>query len=316
MAPASRGLNSGSGQHSVSNVKEYFQGSTLAGIIAGLLATGSWSALNVIIKYKIGTDLHPALISSGMFLSALTTLAPLSVLFWKRRDGPYRLPKPPLVSSLARTGAVLALVYAVRTLSATQTTIYTRLSPIWVLAILFFTNRDRVNPGSLAGSVLAFTGVYVIAGGFGGAQGVGWGSVAAIASGFLQAVFTVTLKRASVRVPATGLEGKLRFVLSLMGVCFLLTVPFALLVFPGQMPDASILLWIWMGGAMFNAFAYLLYYWCLTLVPEILAVVIVSLTIPFTLLIEKAFYGIETPPALLLGALLVVCGILLVARGK
>jgi drug/metabolite transporter (DMT)-like permease len=297
----------------VRNWTKILQGNTLAGLVAGLLATSSWSALNVITKYKIGTGLHPVLISSGLFLSALTTLSLLSVLLWKRRDEPYRLPKPPLVSSLARTGAALSFVYAVRTISATQTTIYARLSPIWVLVILFFTNRDRIKLGSLSGSVLAFTGVYVIVGGFDGAQGVVWGSVAAIASGIFQAIFSVSLKRESAQAPATGLEGKLRFTLSLMGACFLLTLPFALLLLPRQMPDANVLLWIWIGGAVFNAFAYLLYYWCLTLVPEILAVVILSLTIPFTLLIEKALYGIETPPALLLGALLVVCGILLVA---
>jgi drug/metabolite transporter (DMT)-like permease len=297
----------------VSNWTRLLQGSTLAGIITGLLATGSWSALNVVTKYKIGTDLDPVLISSGLFFSALTTLAPLSVLVWKRRGGPYRLPKPPLVSSLARIGAGLCFVYAVRTISATQTTIYARLSPIWVLAILFFTNRDRIKPGSLFGSVLAFSGVYVIVGGFDGAQGVVWGSVAAIMSGLFQAIFTVSLKRDSARVLETGLQSKLRFTISLLGACFLLTMPFALLVFPRQIPDASVFLWIWIGGAIFNACAYLLYYWSLTLVPEILAVVILSLTIPFTLLIEKALYGIETPPDLLLGALLVVCGILLVA---
>jgi drug/metabolite transporter (DMT)-like permease len=298
---------------SVANWTERLQGNTVTGVIAGLLATGSWSALNVITKYKIGAELHPVLISSGLFLSALTTLGLLSILLWRRHNGPYRLPRPPLVSSLARTGAGLSFVYAVRTISATQTTIYARLSPIWVLAILFLTNRDRIKAPSLFGSVLAFAGVYVIVGGFDGTQGVVWGSVAAVLSGLFQAIFTVSLKRDSARAPATGLEGKLRFTLSLLGIGFLLTVPFVLLLFPRQSPDPNVLLWIWIGGAVFNGFAYLLYYWCLTLVPEILAVVILSLTIPFTLLIEKAFYGIETPPALLLGALLVVSGILLVA---
>ena len=118
------------------------------------------------------------------------------------------------------------------------------------------------------------------------------------------------------RAPVTGLEGKLRFTFSLLGMCFLLTLPFALLLFPRVSLDPNVLLWIWIGGAVFNAFAYLLYYWCLTLVPEILAVVILSLTTPFTLLIEKAFYGIATPPSLLLGAVLVVSGILLVAARK
>jgi drug/metabolite transporter (DMT)-like permease len=290
-----------------------FQSSTLTGLIVGLLATGSWSALNVITKHKIGTDLHPVLISSGLFLSASTTLAPVSMLLWKRRNGPYRLPKPPLVSSLARIGAGLCFVYAVRTISATQTTIYARLSPIWVLAILFVTNQDRIKPGSLFGAAMAFTGVYVIVGGFDGTPGAVWGSVAALASGLFQAIFTVSLKRESARMPGAGPEDRLRFTLSLMGVCFLLTAPFALLFLPHRMPDVDVLLWIWIGGALFNASAYLLYYWCLTLVPEILAVVTLSFTVPFTLLIEKALYGIETPPALLLGALLVVCGILFVA---
>ena len=290
-----------------------FQGNTLAGALAGLLATGSWSGLNVITKYKIGADLHPVLISSGLFLSALTTLGPLSVLLWRKRQGPYRLPRPPFVSSLARTAAGLSFVYAVRTISATQTTIYARLSPIWVLAILFLTNRDRVKPSGIFGSLLAFAGVYVIVGGFDATQGVVWGSVAAVLTGIFQAIFTISLKRDSVRAPAAGLGGKLLFTMSLLGMCFLLTAPFAILLFPRVSPDPNVLLWIWIGGAVFNAFAYLLYYWCLTLVPEILAVVILSLTIPFTLLIETAFYGIATPPALLLGAVLVVCGILLVA---
>jgi drug/metabolite transporter (DMT)-like permease len=298
---------------SVSSWTKLLRGSTFAGIIAGFLATGSWSALNVITKYKIGTDLHPVLISSGLYLSALTTLGPLSLLLWTRRNEPYRLPRPPLISSLARTGAGLSLIFAVRTISATQTTIYARLSPIWVLAILFLTNRDRIKASSLVGSVLAFAGVYVIVGGFGATQGVVWGSIAALLSGLFQAIFTVSLKKDSARAPVTGLEGKLRFTLSLLGMCFLLTVPFALLLPPRVSPDPNILLWIWIGGAVFNAFAYLLYYWCLTLVPEILAVVILSLTIPSTLLIEKAFYAIATPPTLLLGALLVVAGIVLVA---
>ena len=300
----------------MTNSGRLLQGNTLAGVTAGLLATGSWSALNVITKYKIGSDLHPVLVSSGLFLSALTTLGPLSLLLWRRRNGPFRLPRPPLLSSVARTGAGLTFVYAVRTISATQTTIYARLSPIWVLAILFLTNRDRIKASSLVGSVLAFGGVYVIVGGFDATQGAVWGSVAAVLTGMFQAIFTVSLKRDSARVPSTGLEGKLRFTLSLLGMCFLLTLPFALLLFPRASLDPNVLLWIWIGGAVFNAFAYLLYYWCLTLVPEILAVVILSLTIPFTLLIEKAFYGIATPPSLLLGAVLVVSGILLVAARK
>ena len=293
-----------------------FRGNTLVGLFAGLLATVSWSALNVIVKYRMGSELHPVVITSGLFLSALTTLAPLSVVLSKKRNPSYRWPKPPLISSLARAGAALSFLYAVQTISATQTTIYARLSPIWVLIILFFTNRDRIKLGSLFGSVLAFTGVYVIVGGFDGALGAVRGSVAAILSGLFQAIFTVSLKRESAQGSAAGLDGKLRFTLMLMGTCSLLTAPLTLLVFPRQMPDPDVLLWIWIGGAVFNAFAYLLYYWCLTLVPEILAVVVLSLTIPFTLLIEKAFYNIETPPSLLLGALLVVCGILIVASRK
>jgi drug/metabolite transporter (DMT)-like permease len=300
----------------MSSWTKLLRGNTLVGLFAGLLATGSWSALNVITKHKMGSELHPVIITSGLFLSALTTLAPLSVVLSIRRYQSYHWPKPPFISSLARTGAALSFLYAVRTISATQTTIYARLSPIWVLAILFFTNRERIELGSLFGSVLAFTGVYVIVGGFGAASGAVWGSVAAILSGLFQAIFTVSLKRESAQVSATGLDGKLRFTLVLMGVCFLLTAPLTLLVFPRQMPDPDVLIWIWIGGAVFNAFAYLLYYWCLTLVPELLAVVVLSLTIPFTLLIEKAFYGIETPPSLLLGALLVVCGILFVASRK
>ncbi|MGD9100900.1 MAG: DMT family transporter, partial [Anaerolineae bacterium] len=285
-----------------------FQAGTIAGISAGLLATGAWSALNVVIKHKIGDALHPAVVSFGLFLAALTALMPLSFIFWQtgpRERSAYRLPWPPLSACVARVGASLTFVYAVRYISATQTTIYARLNPIWVCAILFFVDRERVKRSSLLGGALSFLGVYVILGGLDApatlSKRVVWGSVAALSCGFCQAVFSVALKRGASSTPSTGLAHKVQFTTALIGVCLLMTLPFAVRFFPGEAPAPGVVTWIWIGGALFNACAYVLYYWCLTLVPEILAVVILSLTIPFTMLIEKAFYGIETPSSLVIG---------------
>ena len=298
-----------------------FQAGTITGISAGLLATVSWSAMNVVIKHKIGSELHPAVVSFGLFFSALTTLTPFSFVLWKThtRDRPaFRLPRPPIVACAARTGASLLFVYATRTISATQTTMYTRLNPIWVCAILFFIDRDRIKRSSLLGGALSFLGIYVILGGWDKALSLStkvvWGSMAALLCGLCQAIFAVSLKRGASKAPSAGLAHKIQFTTALIGVCLLMTLPFAILFFPADMPDPGGVIWIWIGGAIFNACAYVLYYWCLTLVPEILAVVILSLTLPFTMLIEKAFYGIETPPSLVVGALLVVCGILYVAK--
>ena len=293
----------------------------VSGMLFAVVASMLWSVTNVIIRHLVA-ELHPVVIGAGLYFSALTFIVPLYMVLWSRDDGPclplWRQPRPRLVVVLAKVGDTLGFIHAVVYISATQTTILSKLNAVWTFLILFLFYRREVGFWSLVGSVVTFAGVYVIVG---GAQvevtftpGVLLGFGLAIFCGLSMAVFSVALGKDPAAAVPVSMAQQLRFTSSLLGMVLLFLLPFALMLLPDRWPSADQLFWLWFGGAFCLGLVYYCYNGALQRISSLLVVVIAALTIPFTLLLERAFFEVEVTHSLVAGALLIVGGMIAVSK--
>ena len=293
----------------------------LSGIFFALTASVLWAVANVIIRH-LTANIHPVIISAGLYLSALTLLVPLSALLWSRADGLFpplwRPPRPRLIVALAKMLEALGFIYAVVYISATRTTILTKLNVLWTFLILLIFYRQEVGLWSLGGSLVVFLGVFVVTGGLeAGAtltREVLLGSGLAVLSGLAMAVFSVALSKDPASGVPVSIAQRLRFTAVLLGMVVLLLLPLVIARWPETCPPAGQLFRLWFCGAFCIGLVYYCYYGALQRISSLLAVVIISFTIPFTLLIEGLFFPVEITWSLVAGALLIVCGVVSVSR--
>ena len=90
-------------------------------------------------------------------------------------------------------------------------------------------------------------------------------------------------------------------------------LPFGIAFLPGRPPALPDLFWIFLAGGVFTGATYFLYYTALTRLSSLMAVVMLSLIVVFTMLLEFLFLGTATlTPFFGIGAVAIVFGVLLV----
>ena len=284
-----------------------------------------WASINVILKHVSGTDLHPIGVSCLLYLSALVVLVPVLAVARRQRTGNAQrlgfFRRANLIAGLAKAGETLFFVYAVKSISATQTTMLTKLSPVWVYLLLIVLYRERLRMLRLIGALLSVAGVYVLLGGVGDLLSPSGpallGSIFAILSGLSFAVFSVSLEKdPSAEGSGNTIDG-LQATVSFLGSALLFMLPFGIAFFPGRLPSLSDLLWIFLAGGVFTGATYFLYYTALTQLSSLLAVVMLSLIVAFTMLLEFLFLGTATLTVSFgIGAVVILLGVLLVANQR
>jgi len=293
-----------------------------------LMAAGAallWASINVILKHVAETDLHPIGTSCLLYLSALVVLVPTLLVL--RRRGSWNGPRlsffrrANLIAGLAKAGETLFFVYAVRSISATQTTMLTKLSPVWVYLLLIVLYRERLRVMRLVGVLLSVGGVYVLLGGAGDLLSPGGGallgSVFAILSGLSFAVFSVVLEKDPSAGDSRSTVDRLQATVSFLGSALLFMLPIGIAFLPGHLPSLTDLLWIFLAGGVFTGATYFLYYSALTQLSSLMAVVMLSLIVVFTMLLEFLFLGTATLTLSFgIGAVVILIGVLFVANQR
>ena len=93
-------------------------------------------------------------------------------------------------------------------------------------------------------------------------------------------------------------------------------LPFGLAFLPETLPERSDILWLMLAGGIFTSLTYYLYYSALTRISSLLAVVLLSFTVLFTLTLEQLFLDISVLTAsFLIGAVLILSGVFFTRPG-
>jgi|GEM_PF-1684640 len=289
-------------------------------VVAAIL----WAAINTILKHVGQTNLHPVGVSCLLYVSALSVLVPAHVVLRNRHTGglkPLLFFRPAnLAAGLSKACETLFFVYAVRAISATHATMLTKMSPVWVYLILVIFFRVKLRMVQLLGVACAVAGVAILLGGAGTlrrlGEGTALGAVFAILSGLSFACFSVVLKKAPSFQSSLSARDRLQSTVTFLGSALLFMLPLGIIFLPSRVPRFTDCLWIYIAGSVFTGSAYFLYYTALTQLSSLLAVVMLSLIVVFTMLFEHCFLGIATlTPAFAAGAAAIVLGVLFVLTG-
>lgn len=295
----------------------------VTGIALVSAATLMWAGVNVIIKHLVTARIHPIVVSCGLYVSALTTLVPIYYLLrettTRATSSLLSRPWPSAKIWLAKAAETLCFVYAVKFITATEATTLSKSNAFWTFAILFVFYRREVGGWSFVGSLVTFLGVYVLVGGLGGLTALtverGWGVGLALASGMAMAVFSVGLNKDPRAPDDQAIPEKIRYTaLIILAVSLFLLIPSAI-VWSGHLPPWSDIAWLWIAGGIGIGAVYYLYYLALRRISSLLGVAIVSLTIPATLVLENIFFDVALGPPFIVGALLIICGVISVSKG-
>ena len=93
-------------------------------------------------------------------------------------------------------------------------------------------------------------------------------------------------------------------------------LPFGLAFVPNTLPDTSDILWLLLAGGLFTNLTYYLYYSALTWISSLLAVVLISFTVLFTVMLEQLFLVISVlTVSFVAGAVLILTGVLFTRPG-
>lgn len=297
----------------------------ISGLLMLLAAAVLWSSINVILKHLALRDLNPVVVSCALYLSAVSALVPVSFVLWVRsgqdRRAFWRLQRPSLTVGAAKAAEALCFISAVSFISATQTTLLTKLNSVWTYLILLLFFRSEARATGLAGALLSFLGVYLLLGGRGEIDSlspdVTTGSALAVLSGLAFAVFSVALEKDPSGRASGGLAHRFRFTSIFLGTALLFMLPFGIALLPQNLPAPSDLGWIYLAGGVFTGATYLLYYSALTRVSSLLAVVLLSSTVLFTMGLEWLFLDISVlTPSFAAGGTLIICGVVVTMKGR
>ena len=109
---------------------------------------------------------------------------------------------------------------------------------------------------------------------------------------------------------------RLRYTSAFLTMALLFMLPFGLAFVPNTLPDTSDILWLLLAGGLFTNLTYYLYYSALTWISSLLAVVLISFTVLFTVMLEQLFLGISVlTVSFVAGAVLILTGVLFTRPG-
>ena len=297
----------------------------IKGVLFLVIAALLWASINVILKYIAGRNLNPMVIGCTLYISALFVLIPVSFLLWLRSgrtaSSYWTIHRPSLVVGIAKAVETLGFIGAVAFISATRATLLTKLNSVWTYLILVVFYRKKVRPVSVLGTVLSVSGVYMLLVGKVGSGTTNinmiWGSLLAVLSGLAFAVFSVTLEKDPSTQQTQDLVQRLRLTSYFLSTALLFLLPFGIIFLSTSLPSFSDFLWIFFAGGILTGMTYFLYYSALIHVSSLLAVVMLSFIIVFTLILEQLFLGISVLDlSFAIGAVLIISGVIFIFKDR
>lgn len=284
-----------------------------AGYLYLLVAVLAWSSYPVLAKIAYGLGMTPLTLGLLRFGCALPILLLACTGFLRTRPCVLRRDRPlwrsVLAQGAASAGAAVTSLYAVESMPASLATILLYLSPTFtcVLAAVFF--GERITRARLVALGVTLAGLAGVMGPAGAVAASPAGVVLAVASAFLSAVYFLLGQKNSARVHPLVLA-------TVMGAVSLVLFAAMRLVVPaGELPVTAA------GGAV------LLLVLAIALLPTTLgpvmdllgirvvgaarAAIFVTLEPPLALLLARFWLGERLLPVQLVGAALVVAGVLI-----
>jgi drug/metabolite transporter (DMT)-like permease len=282
-----------------------------------LAAALLWGGINVIVKHLAIRNLNPLVLSCVLYFFAVVVLIPVSYLLWRaggvRSTSFWKFRRPGILIGATKAAETLCFISAVSFISATQTTLLTKLNSVWTFLILFVLYRTEVRISNLLGVMLSFLGVYLVLGdGFSSLDSnmISGASLAILGSlGF--AIFSVALSKDPGANAPMDVGERFRYTSSFLAMAFLFMLPFGLAFLPDSLPESADLMWLAVAGGVFTSLTYYLYFNALTRISSLLAVVLLSFTVLFTLVLEQVVLGISVlSNSFIAGAILIFSGVL------
>ena len=109
---------------------------------------------------------------------------------------------------------------------------------------------------------------------------------------------------------------RLQYTSAFLTMALLFMLPFGLAFVPNTLPDTSDILWLLLAGGLFTNLTYYLYYSALTWISSLLAVVLISFTVLFTVMLEQLFLVISVlTVSFVAGAVLILTGVFFTRPG-
>ncbi|MBC7338960.1 MAG: DMT family transporter [Firmicutes bacterium] len=285
----------------------------LAGYLYLLVAVFAWSSYPVLAKIAYGLGMTPLTLGFLRFGFALPVLLLACAGLHRVRPCSLRWDRPlwrrVLAQGVASAGAALTSLYAVELMPASLATILLYLSPTFtcLLAAAFF--REKITRGRLAALVVTLAGLAAVVGPAGPVAAPPGAVVLAVASAFLSAVYFLLGQQNSGRVHPLVLA-------AVMGVVSVILFAAVRLALPGtEVPVAAV-----RGTVLLLAVAIALLPTTLGPVMDLLgirvvgaarAAIFITLEPPLALLLARLLLGERLLPVQVLGAALVLAGVLI-----
>ncbi|MEM6464362.1 MAG: DMT family transporter [Pseudomonadota bacterium] len=277
----------------------------------GLLAAFCWGTHSVIVRYLTGDMNGVTIATLRLYVAAVALFALMRLLGF-----PFSLRLKDRNLQIAVVSTVLnyicfhiGLEYA----SASNAMMLENTAPFFVLLILLFFAGERVRYRDMLASLVAMAGVFLTVyhdleiGG----EGL-LGDALEILAGLTWAGFIIGSSRA-LRASSDTAE-RLNFLLNVF-VCSAVILTPLMLFQPGSATANDVILLILL-GLLPTALAYYLWYEAAARVSAIAATLLFTLSVIFTFMNAAIFLGEQLTPLTIIGAVLIVAGVVLTSTGK
>lgn len=276
----------------------------------GILAAFFWGTHSVIVRYLTG-DLH------GLTIAALRLYIAATILFVILKTLRVRVfvdlsDRNLLIAVLSTVVNYIFFHIGLEHTGAANAMMLENTAPFFVLAILFFLAGERIRRRDLMGTGIAIIGVFLTISGDISLGGEGLqGDLLEIVAGLSWAGFIIASSRALKKSADTA--ERLNFLFSVFVCSAVLLTPY-LFLYPIEASTEDIV-WLLVLGIVPTALAYYLWYEAAARVSTITASLLFTLSVIFTFVNAYLFLGENLSVNALIGAVLIVFGVLLTSGG-
>ncbi|MEX3008708.1 DMT family transporter [Hoeflea sp. TYP-13] len=277
----------------------------------GLLAAFFWGTHSVIVRY-LTADMHGITIAAlRLYIAAIALFALMKAL---RFAVSFKLSDQNLQIAVVSTVInYICFHIGLEHTSASNAMMLENTAPFFVLLILLFFAGEKIKPRDLLAATIAVAGVFLTVlqdlelGGEGFA-----GDVLEILAGLSWAGFIIGSSRA-LRASSDTAE-RLNFLFNVFICSAVILTP--LMLFYPVSATTNDLVFLILLGLLPTALAYYLWYEAAARVSAISAALMFTLSVIFTFINAALFLGEQLSATTVIGALLIVAGVVLTSTGK
>lgn len=276
----------------------------------GMLAAFFWGTHSVIVRYLTG-DLHGLTIAAlRLYIAAIILFAILKVL--KVRVFIDLTDRNLLIAVFSTVVNYIFFHIGLEHTGAANAMMLENTAPFFVLIILFLLASERIRRRDIFGTAIAIAGVILTISQDIALGGEGLlGDLLEIVAGVSWAGFIIASSRALKK--SAGTAERLNFLFSVFACSAVLLTP-CLFLYPIDATTADIG-WLLVLGAVPTALAYYLWYEAAARVSAIAASLLFTMSVIFTFVNAFLFLGENLSINALLGAVLIVSGVVLTSGG-